>query len=105
MKGTQKRKYIHAVHLTTSNKSLSGGVFKSPSYWKSKIRGKRGGVSYLFFFSTPFPRTPGNAHRDSEMRRQLDQKVRNQHEFQPQLSVVSHSTVENNCSASQDSSA
>lgn len=49
MKGTQKRKYIHAVHLTTSNKSLSGGVFKSPPYWKSKIRGKRGGVSYLFF--------------------------------------------------------
>lgn len=64
MKGTQKRKYIHAVQLTTSNKSLPGAVCKSPPYWKSKIRGKRGGVSYLLFF-TPFPRTPGNARRDS----------------------------------------
>lgn len=36
MKGTQKRKYIHAVQLTTSNKSLPGGVCKSLLYWKSK---------------------------------------------------------------------
>lgn len=65
MKGTQRRKYIHAVHLTTSNKSLSGGVCKSPYYWKSKIRGKGEWVTFFFFF-TPFPRTPGNAHRDSD---------------------------------------
>lgn len=67
MKGTQKRKYIHAVQLTTSNESLPGGVCKSPLYWKSKIRGKRGGVSYLFF--TPFPRTPAGDHTDSGMSR------------------------------------
>lgn len=67
MKGTQKRKYIHAVQLTTSNKTLPGGVCKSPLYWKSKIRGRRGVVSCLFF--TPFPRTPASGHRDSGMSR------------------------------------
>ena len=82
MKGTQKRKYIHAVQLTTSNKSLPGAVCKSAPYWKSKRRGKRGGVTSFFM---PFPRTPGNARRDSEMRRCLGQKVRHPHKVQPQL--------------------
>lgn len=103
MEGTQKRKYIHAVHLTTSNKSLSGGVCKSPYYWKSKIRGKRGS-ELPFFFSHPFPEHLAMPI-GTQMRRQLDQKVRNPHEFQPQLSVVSHSNVENNCSKSRDNSA
>lgn len=57
MKGTQKRKYIHAVQLTTSNKSLPGAMCKSPPYWKSKIRGERGGSELPLFF-TAFPRTP-----------------------------------------------
>lgn len=54
MKGTQKRKYIHAVQLTTGNKSLSGAMCKSPPYWKPKIRGKERG-SELPLFSHPFP--------------------------------------------------
>lgn len=66
MEGTQKRKYNHEVQPTTSNKSLPGGVCKSPPYWKSKIRGQRG-VSYLFF--TSFPRTPASGHRNSGMSR------------------------------------
>lgn len=67
MKGSQKRKYIHAVQLTTSNKSLPGGDCKSPLYWKSKIRRQRGRVSYLSF--TLFPRTPASGHTDSGMSR------------------------------------
>lgn len=54
MKGTQKRKYIHAVQLTTSNKSLPGAVCKSPPYWKSKKKRKEWG-SQLPLFSRPFP--------------------------------------------------
>lgn len=53
MKGTQRRKDIHAVQLTTSNKGLPGAMCKSPPYWKSKIRGQKGGQ--LPLFSQPFP--------------------------------------------------
>lgn len=80
MKGTEKRKYIHAVQLTTSNKSLPGAMCKSPPYWKSKIRGERVGTSYLFF-SQPFPE-----HRMGlEYEEVAGPEGENPHKGQPQL--------------------